>query len=1001
MRLHHLAVTAFGPFAERVDVDFDALSAAGLFLLAGPTGAGKSSVLDAVCFALYGAVPGDRNDARRLRCDTAPAGVPPQVVLEVTLSGRRFRITRAPAWERPKKRGSGTTTQQASVSVQERVDGEWQHLSNRLDETGHLVTELVGMNLAQFCQVAMLPQGRFQAFLRARTEDRQKLLQQLFRTGRFASIEHWLRDHRAALRRESVTHQQAIAGVVHRVSEVADRPMPDEWDEDDLAPQADGGAIVTWAGAVTAEAGRDLETVREILQQAERAEVQAAQELAAARTLAAHQSAHADAVREADELACRAAAVDATRARAASARAASPVTAVLRLSQDAEAAHAAAWATAENACAAVAEQLGVPRVAAPDVDAALGDAETRLARAGEVQPDERRLAALVEELAELGAQLEHGRSATEVARARLVHLPARLEAATAARDAATEAERALPAAAGRLATLGAAVAAARDAAALEVRLSEARAGLAVAVDTCQQLKEEWLSLREARLEGMAAEIAGALAVGACCPVCGSAEHPRPATPGPDAPDAAAERAARKRLDDAEAARVAHDDHVRDVGTRLALARQAAGGADERALAQELDAARAEADRLGAVAGTLPDRERELESLESALDEARRTLADGEVGLAALEARLAATRDESSRIRERIDALLAGSGAGSVHALLNRLARHRDHLLRARAALAEAGRTGTVLAQARAALATAATECGFASAEEAVAAVLSAAEVERLEREVAGYDERRRTVVRLLADSDLVAAADREPPDVVGAQAAHERATAGVAQARTRYSMAAARTDRLGRLAHELAERLTAWAPVRQRFALADRVAAFVEGRSPENRWRVRLSAYVLAYRLTQVVAAANVRLARMSDGRYALEHTGQRGARDTRGGLGLLVRDDWSGEARDPVTLSGGETFVVSLALALGLADVVTQEAGGADIDTLFVDEGFGSLDSDTLDDVMDTLDTLRDGGRVVGVVSHVAELRTRIPTQLRVDKHRSGSTLEVLHGGG
>ena len=128
----------------------------------------------------------------------------------------------------------------------------------------------------------------------------------------------------------------------------------------------------------------------------------------------------------------------------------------------------------------------------------------------------------------------------------------------------------------------------------------------------------------------------------------------------------------------------------------------------------------------------------------------------------------------------------------------------------------------------------------------------------------------------------------------------------------------------------------------------------------------------------------------MSDQRYTLEHTGQRGAGETRGGLSLLVRDEWSGEARDPATLSGGETFVVSLALALGLADVVTAEAGGADLDTLFVDEGFGALDADTLDDVMDTLDGLRDGGRVVGVVSHVAELRTRIPTQLRVNKQRA-----------
>jgi exonuclease SbcC len=135
----------------------------------------------------------------------------------------------------------------------------------------------------------------------------------------------------------------------------------------------------------------------------------------------------------------------------------------------------------------------------------------------------------------------------------------------------------------------------------------------------------------------------------------------------------------------------------------------------------------------------------------------------------------------------------------------------------------------------------------------------------------------------------------------------------------------------------------------------------------------------------------------MTDHRYALEHSDDRGFGEQRGGLSLRVRDDWNGVHRDPATLSGGETFVVSLALALGLADTVAGEAGGTDIDTLFIDEGFGSLDSETLEDVMDTLDSLRDGGRVVGLVSHVLELRSRITTQLEVSKGRNGSTLRTM----
>ena len=231
MRLHRLEVTAFGPFADTTTVDFDALSAAGLFLLSGATGAGKTSVLDAVCFALYGAVPGERNDARRLRSDQAAADTPPRVELDATLAGRRFRIVRSPAWSRPKKRGSGTTQQQASVVISERVDGAWVPLSTRLDETGHLVTALVGMNLTQFTQVAMLPQGRFQAFLRASSEDRHRLLQQLFRTERFEQVERWLRDRRLDLGQRSDDHDRVVGALVHRVSETAGVALPDHTEE--------------------------------------------------------------------------------------------------------------------------------------------------------------------------------------------------------------------------------------------------------------------------------------------------------------------------------------------------------------------------------------------------------------------------------------------------------------------------------------------------------------------------------------------------------------------------------------------------------------------------------------------------------------------------------------------------------------------------------------------------------------------------------------------------
>ena len=304
-------------------------------------------------------------------------------------------------------------------------------------------------------------------------------------------------------------------------------------------------------------------------------------------------------------------------------------------------------------------------------------------------------------------------------------------------------------------------------------------------------------------------------------------------------------------------------------------------------------------------------------------------------------------------------------------------------------LARARATATSTQEAADALAA---KAGFDSSAWAASAWLSDADIAALQQQVERHEREVARVSDLLADEALLASAATHAPDLEALAQAHHRAREAAALARQSDMSLRDRGRRLHGLAAEMEGALAAWGPLRSDLELVTELAALVEGKHPDNRLQMRLSAYVLAHRLGQVVDAANLRLSTMSDQRYSLVHTGQRGAGETRGGLSLLVRDDWTGDSRDPATLSGGETFVVSLALALGLADVITDEAGGTDLDTLFVDEGFGSLDAETLEDVMDTLDTLRDGGRVVGVVSHVPELQTRIPTQLRVHRGRHGS---------
>ena len=586
MRLHRLEVTAFGPFADTATVDFDALSAAGLFLLSGATGAGKTSVLDAVCFALYGAVPGERNDAKRLRSDQAGLDTPPRVVLDATLAGRRFRIVRSPAWSRPKKRGTGTTPQQASVVISERVDGAWVPLSTRLDETGHLVTGLVGMNLTQFTQVAMLPQGRFQAFLRASSEDRHRLLQQLFRTERFEQVESWLRDRRLALHRRSQDHERTVAALVHRVSETAEAstPPPDE------SPLAWSAQLASVARDLAVALGGELEPLRE-------AERSARQALEAGRVTAQLRDRHAAAARERLALLARSDEITALRTRVVEASRARAVIPLHRVAEAARAGCDAAARRTERELSASAHLVDLPAevLRADALPALVAQAADAAASARVLLPRERERANLAARLQKAQDErglvdLDHARATAAEARAATTRLPV----ARAARDDAVRR-----------------VDACRSLHAVRNDLVAAQLDLNTVVSGRLRLVEELVMLQQARLEGMAAEIASRLAVGASCPVCGSEHHPHLAQPAADAPDAVAEKTLRKRLDDAEFEEHARASHAKDLETQAALALQAAGTDDleqlQRALAdadEMLDATvamGAEADELERVA----------------------------------------------------------------------------------------------------------------------------------------------------------------------------------------------------------------------------------------------------------------------------------------------------------------------------------------------------------------------------------------------------------------
>ncbi|MEJ7796745.1 MAG: SbcC/MukB-like Walker B domain-containing protein, partial [Nocardioides sp.] len=589
------------------------------------------------------------------------------------------------------------------------------------------------------------------------------------------------------------------------------------------------------------------------------------------------------------------------------------------------------------------------------------------------------------------AQLTTALDATDQ---RMVELPAAVSLRRTAQAEARRAADALEAARDRVDAARERCDAARQVAVLVAQRIEAEDLLRQSVDHAQTVTARWLEVQELRLTGMAAEIAGALAVGSDCPVCGSVDHPRLAGARPGAPDAEAVRVARSAVDDAEAFRHARAGAVTDLQLRIFRARERAAHLTVPVLERELADHQARLVRLEAHAATVPAETRALDAVEREQSDLTTRRGELDAERSALEASLAEWQERIAEIEAELAEVLNDTG----HPSVADLARHLDSVAQACGAAAgavlERDRLGRAAAEAGKRAATRAGERGFFSPAAACAAALDASELEALDQQVRVRETSWAAVVAALADPDLVAAAAADAPDLTRLTADHATAEETLVRSRDEAATQRRRTERLTRLSTELGHALAGWAPVRERYELADRMASLADGTSPDNRLRMRLSGYVLAFRLRQVVDAANERLVAMTDRRYRLEHTGDRGAGESRGGLSLRIRDDWTGETRDPVTLSGGETFVVSLALALGLADVIAHEAGGSELDTLFVDEGFGTLDADTLDDVMDTLDSLRDGGRVVGVVSHVAELQMRIPTQLHVRKHRSGSTL-------
>ncbi|MDO5700714.1 MAG: SMC family ATPase [Bowdeniella nasicola] len=1036
MRLHHLTFEAIGPFPGRHVIDLDELASSGLYLLTGPTGSGKSTIIDAIVFALYGtptasAVDGATKD--RLHCSAAPESTP-RVELVFSTDAGVYRVARTPEHTAPKRRGTGFTTRHATCTLIRLAGSEdaanedaGEVIASSVQEAATEITRIIGLNRAEFTQTMVLPQGQFAQFLNAKPEERTSILRGLFGTAVYERLQARLLERsRAARAAVDRAHNRArqdlstLAATLGRApSEAGIEEEGEAWHTQVAALSAllDGDADPLEAAELTDILDAALQALESLhdraldAHDAARAHADTAEAAArAARDLAAQQEAYRAALTTLEELAGREEEI-------------AGHTAALRADDLARPARRAGTALRER-LRTLAERLTELQASTDlpdgaeipeDVDTAaawmrstplvenltaarehLGAERDRLqaergAIAGLRRLEERRRH-LTDSLAHLATRIREAEERDEVLAAILEAAPARLQSARARVDACERAARDLPT---RERDLAQAVQRAEAAhAATEVAATLERDGAELErVSTAYHeasLASAELHRRWAR--HAAGSLASDLTDGEPCPVCGAREHPAPAS----SREAVAEdelTAARSRtsaLDRQQAALVtrieAHRDRVKEL-TETAGHADPTQARDAEAQARErYEATRELAAHVGQARETLAEVERERVEAEAERSRLADQTAEDE-------------RTHAAGMRERDEILVQlRAGLGEYESADARDTALTAHLTAATTALTAAESAHEALTGARndaRDLECALHEAQLATFADANAAHLSGSAREKLTATIEAYREARAGAQSVVNDPDNRAAAKKPAADVAGAEHAERTARLALEEATARKASRHTWLE-TGRSARaDLTASHHAYRTIAEDKAEECALGAIVDG---QNERALTLITYVLLDMFESVLAATNARLEEVSSGRYTLHRSAERErgrGRGRRVGLALEIMDHAVGRTRPLATLSGGESFYTALCLALGLADTVRATHGGIEMNTLFIDEGFGSLDPATLDQVMTVLHSLHDSGRAVGVVSHVEEMKAQIADRIEVTR-RSDDTSTV-----
>ncbi len=1022
MKIRWLRITGIGPFAGTHTVDFSAFEDSGLFLLDGPTGAGKSTLIDAITFALYGDVARTKDASKdRLRSNHISDSDPSEADLVFEVATGIYRVTRTPAYT-----PAGKKSQRNSKSTLTRVvedpdapDG-WrtvEPIASGPRDVGYEIPRIVGLDKDQFLQTIVLPQGKFSQFLNATSDAREQILRDIFDTQIYVDFTKSLVDAAASSKRGIEERRVAAVGAFERVRSLdnalsedahADAPGSEERAaEAEEADQLDAGvedasAVRRWAQDACDRAQEAHTQTLRVAEVATATAREASRALAEGRALAEAQVEHARVSAKLAELTAAEEAVASDRERASQARRALAVApfdaavteATARLGSAGDQVTALSPALGDEASAA-------PESLTPEAVSALGErAQAQRDEASRTRGSLEEALALERSLPDLRAQIESLRSRREQALARIASIEAEREALPGRIEQATEALRLMRADADTLPEAASALRAINERLDASMQADLLRSALLGASDELREATATAKLANAAAADGhdlwiaqSASTLARELEEDTPCPVCGSTEHPSPA-PAADGEitreqvaelDQARDRA-ENALRDAQAR---HQDLVR----RIAQLNEVAG-APTPTLETERDRAAEIVAKLEALGPQIAEIEAALEQERVRLGGLTDSLASAREAAASLASTLQERESALSAALTRVDAERADFvSLGERAAALDERA-HRAALLARACADWDSARAAHVKAQHS--IAEALEEQGLES-DSWRSLLLPLPEVEALEARAAAHDKELFAVREALASERLTHAAATPAPDLEALTETARKAEEDAAGAARASGILEQHCAQLDAARVSLEQALDALRRAREQAGPIRRLADIATASGPENLASTPLSAWVLIARLEEVLAAANPRLAAISSGRYELASVPDDGTASRKSGLGLAIIDHDTDAMRSPRTLSGGETFYTSLALALGLADVVSAEAGGVELRTMFIDEGFGSLDSHTLSLVMAQLQALRSAGRTVGVISHVEEMATQIADQIQVRPlPEGGSTLSV-----